>query len=301
MRVATSFDDIACSGPVLLTIGTFDGVHRGHRFLLEQAEQRAREHGYQLVIVTFEPCPAVVLRPSLGRYQLTSATQKIALLAEIAPALVVVLPFTRELAALSADQFLDALEGRLELRELWMGEDFHFGRDRQGGLALLVQRGQRDGFAVHVVTRRTDEQTTISSSRVRDALAGGDVAAAMPLLGRPHALELAADQVRHAEHGALRALWFAVAPHLVLPTAGAYATLLSGSGETRPAAVTVHPEAAERQLRVWPMTGADLPASIEFIAPVVGQGAADDTMLLEQVRGIVAHWQRPRYAATGDL
>src|SRR5579871_2014815 len=139
MQVAASFDEISLTQPALLTIGTFDGVHRGHRFLLEQARQRALEHGYGMVIVTFDPCPAIVLRPSIGRYQLTTVAQKLRLLASLDPALVVVLPFTHELARLTADQFMAALEARLTLREMWLGEDFHFGKDRAGGLTTLIE------------------------------------------------------------------------------------------------------------------------------------------------------------------
>jgi riboflavin kinase/FMN adenylyltransferase len=112
MQLAHAFSEIAYEEPVLLTIGTFDGVHRGHRYLLEQARDRAREHGYGLAIVTFEPCPAVVLRPSLGRYQLTSASEKLELLDAVAPALIVMLEFTRELSHLTASEFMNELEAR---------------------------------------------------------------------------------------------------------------------------------------------------------------------------------------------
>ena len=127
MRVATSLDDLHLDGPALLTVGTFDGVHRGHRFLLEQAERRAEEHGYGLVIVTFDPSPAVVLRPEIGRYQLTSARQKLQLLQSLGPGMVAMIRFTREIARLTAAEFLDAVESGMTLREMWLGEDFHFG------------------------------------------------------------------------------------------------------------------------------------------------------------------------------
>lgn len=301
MQVATSFEQIACSGPVLLTIGTFDGVHRGHQFLLQQARDRAREHGYHLVIVTFDPSPSVVLRPDVGRYQLTTARQKVRLLEALSPALVVLLPFTRDLAALSADGFLDALEGRLELRELWMGEDFHFGRDRQGGLAMLVRRGQQDGFSVHVVARRMEARTSISSTRARDALLAGDVAGVMPLLGRPYALDLSSEQVVDDEVGPPPSLWLRVAPHLVLPADGTYAVLLGAeSGAGVPGVAVVSARAPYRHLRVLALTRNALPVAMEFIAQLTGGRAEHDARAIAEARAVVAGWHRPRFEAAGD-
>ena len=193
MEVARVFEEISVSGPVLLTIGTFDGVHRGHRYLLEQARQRASEHQYGLVIVTFDPCPAVVLRPSLGRYQLTSAAQKLELLAAVEPAAVILLHFTPELSQLTAGEFMDALEARLDIRELWFGEDFRFGRDRGGDLQMLVTRGRESGFSLHVVSRRMEERESISSSRIRKALGAGDVEGVIPLLGYPFSRACSSD------------------------------------------------------------------------------------------------------------
>ncbi|HWE64050.1 MAG TPA: FAD synthetase family protein [Chloroflexota bacterium] len=302
MRVATAFSDIACEGPVLLTIGTFDGVHRGHRFLLEQAQQRAREHSYSLVIVTFDPSPAVVLRPNAGRYQLITASQKLRLLEEFSPALTVLLPFTRELATLTANQFLDALEGRLRIGELWMGEDFHFGHDREGGLNLLVQRGQQDGFAVHVVARRMEDQGNISSTRVREALVAGDVEGAMPLLGRPFALDLTDhDDVEHLRDG-LPGLQASIAPHLVLPASGVYAVLRTGgAGGQVPAVAEVRLDATRHQVRVRPLQGRDLPCSIEFIQRLAGGPDGQDVAALyDAARAALLSWQRPVYPAAGD-
>src|SRR6185437_14361048 len=150
MRVVRSFDEPPIAGPVLLTIGTFDGVHRGHRFLLEQARDRAAEHGFGLVIVTFDPSPAVVLRPGLRRYQLTTAERKLHLLGALNPAAIVQVPFTLELSRWSASQFMDALEARMDLRELWLGEDFHFGHGREGGVTMLVERARQSGFSLHI-------------------------------------------------------------------------------------------------------------------------------------------------------
>src|SRR3979490_3243807 len=120
MDRATSFEQLPLDRPALLTIGTFDGVHRGHRFLLEQAQQPAVEHGYGLVVVTFDPCPAVGLRPDLRRHQRTTAPQTLRLPEAVGPALALLLNFTPALSQLSADQFMEELESRLQLREVWL-------------------------------------------------------------------------------------------------------------------------------------------------------------------------------------
>jgi FAD synthase len=203
---------------------------------------------------------------------------------------------------LTADGFLDALEGRLQLSELWMGEDFHFGHDREGGLAMLVRRGQEDGFSVHVVARRMEEQTSISSSRVRDALIAGHVDGAIPLLGRPFALDLTADQVLEETHGHPPALWCSVVPHLALPAAGTYAVLRNdATGAGQPVVATVYPEATDRHLRVCPARKADLPASIEFITRLSGGEDMSDADALAAAGGVLARWQRPQFSAAGEF
>jgi riboflavin kinase/FMN adenylyltransferase len=227
MDVARTFDAIHFSGSALLTIGTFDGVHRGHRYLLEQAKRRAHEQQYGLVIVTFDPCPAVVLRPSIGRYQLSSADQKVTLLSAIGPAVLAMLDFTPELSYLTAAEFMDALEARLDLREVWFGEDFRFGRDRGGDLQMLVQRGRESGFSLHVVSRRMEDQRIISSTRIRQALSEGDVEGATPLLGYPFGRSCGPGVACTWADGMSAAMCHEVEPHLALPADGVYAGIVT--------------------------------------------------------------------------
>lgn len=302
MRVATSLDDLHLDGPALLTVGTFDGVHRGHRFLLEQAERRAQEHGYGLVIVTFDPSPAVVLRPEIGRYQLTSARQKLQLLESLGPGMVAMIRFTREIARLTAAEFLGAVESGMTLREMWLGEDFHFGRDRQGGVAMLIERGRESGFSLHVVARRMEERTSISSTRIREMLSRGEVEEVIPLLGRPFALELAADHA-HASASCLPAGCYAIAPHLVLPADGYFAVLATGvpDEESRAHVALVCDAPAGWQVRLWP-----LPAwpevAIEFLSLLSStpEDADPEGYLLAKARQVVGEWVRPAYPAAGD-
>jgi riboflavin kinase/FMN adenylyltransferase len=298
MSTASSFSAISQQGPVLATIGTFDGVHRGHRYLLEQAAARAREHGYSLVVITFDPCPTVVLRPQVQRYQLTTAAQKLRLLAEIDPALIVLLTFTPDLARLTADQFLDAMEGRLQLREIWMGEDFRFGHGREGGLELLVQRGSRDGFSVHVVERRLEERTTISSSRVRELLAVGDVVGVLPLLGRPFALELERDPTRAAPTASgVFSRQVQIPLYLAQPGPGAYAALVTPSDRSKhnvPALVRVSTD-VRAPLDITATEAIPESGSVEFIE---GFGPASTRDLLERAVQRAQAWRRPVYAAS---
>ena len=297
MIAASDLATVELSGPVLLTIGTFDGVHRGHRFLLDQAAARARDRSYHLVIVTFDPCPAVVLRPSIGRYQLTTADQKLRLLGEAGPTLVVMLRFTHQLAQLTADQFLDAMEGRLSLRELWMGEDFHFGKDRQGGLDMIVQRGGRDGFSVHVVTRRLEESSSISSTRIRMHLAAGEVEDVIPLLGRPFALDLELDCLVNASATTPTEADFQIAPHLALPSVRQYAALFHDKVGRQHAAVATVQDSAETQLTVASSLPLTLPGRLEFLGRL--QPAEGQTMV-DRANFFLEHWQRPFYPAAGD-
>lgn len=299
MIVVSQLDQLALDGPVLLTVGTFDGVHRGHRFLLEQAQRRAEEHGYHFLIVTFDPPPAIVLRPSLGRYQLTEAAEKVRLLGELAPAAIVVLPFTHELAQMPADQFMAAIERRVQLREMWLGEDFHFGRGREGGLTMLVERGREYGFALHVVARRMEHARSISSSRIRKALADGEVGDAIPLLGRPFSLAVADAVPSFPGEGTIVPSRVRVAPQLVLPADGSYACLLSseGVGDAAVAALVRREEAWQVVvLAENPLPGT---ARLEFIERLP-DGAHNAPAALALARGRLVRWVRPVYPAAGD-
>jgi riboflavin kinase/FMN adenylyltransferase len=180
-----SFEELPSFDSAVVAIGTFDGVHRGHRYLLSQARDRAHGHGDVLVVVTFAPNPQLVLRPGLRHFELTPAPVKIELLRGLAPDAIVLLPFTTTFAATSADDFMSALQSRVGLREMWMGEDFAFGHKRSGNVAYLIARGQTFGFSVHVIPRQPHGGAPVSSSRVRQAVAEGNIVQANDLLGAP--------------------------------------------------------------------------------------------------------------------
>ena len=301
MMLAHSFAELPLDLPSLLTIGTFDGVHRGHRLLLEQARRRALERRLALVIVTFEPSPAVVLRSGVRRYQLNAPDIKVRLLAEFGPACILLLPFTLALSRLSAGEFMDALEARLAVRELWLGEDFHFGRDREGDARMLAERGDRSGFALHVVERRADDPGGISSSRIRRALEEGNVELAMQLLGYPFCLELAEPRRSKANED-IEVADYEVRDALAIPATGEYVVLVTGPGGQSAAAACVVDATASLPLTVVGRHDQSEPLLVEFIGRLDGEPRAPrrPAELYHQAVVFGAAWHRPTYEAAGS-
>jgi riboflavin kinase/FMN adenylyltransferase len=189
-------DDLA-PGERIVTIGTFDGVHRGHRRLLEQAVQRGEEKGLPVTGVTFEPVPAAVLRPEAFGGRISSPEEKMEQLAAAGLDEVVVVPFTLELSRWSPEEFMRWLKAKTGLRELWVGEEFALGRDRSGTVERLTEIGADLGFRVVAVPRLTNGAEVVSSSRIREAVIAGDVARARRLLGRPVRIR---GEVVHGHH-----------------------------------------------------------------------------------------------------
>ena len=174
----------------MITIGAYDGVHLGHRAVIEQVRERAAELGAKSVVVTFDRHPASVVRPESAPPLLTSNDQKMELLAETDIDAVVVVPFDEAQAAETPESFIDRVLVRcLNTRVVVVGEDFHFGRHREGNVDLLRKIGSEVGFEVEpiaLVPRRDGIDEPVSSTAIRRALAGGDIARANAMLGRPY-------------------------------------------------------------------------------------------------------------------
>ena len=167
-------------------IGNFDGVHRGHRAVIDAAIARAEPMAAAAIAVTFEPHPRAVLRPAAPMFRLTDATAKLRLLAATGLAGALVLTFDRAFAALSAEEFVTRiLVGRLGISGATIGFDFHFGHQRRGSPAFLAAQGERLGFSVETAPPLEDEGRPVSSSSIRTALAAGRVVEAAELLGYP--------------------------------------------------------------------------------------------------------------------
>lgn len=167
------------------TVGVFDGFHRGHVALVEATLSEGRRLGLPTVLVTFEPHPLVVLAPDRAPLQLLSVDDRVEQALALGVDGVVVLPFTRELAAQPAADFVEqGLVGRLGVRSLVVGDNFHCGRGGEGDVAYLTDAGRRLGFEVSGVGLVRHGERTCSSTEVRRALAVGDVARALDVLGR---------------------------------------------------------------------------------------------------------------------
>ncbi len=212
--------------PAVITVGTFDGVHRGHREVLEEIGRRADRVGGRSILVTFHPHPLRIVRPEHAPPLLTTVAEKREALAQSGLEYAVFVPFTRTLQRYPARRFVEEiLVQRLGMRELVIGYDHGFGRDREGSVDTLRQIGDEMGFAVDVVKAVEVDGEPISSSRIRRLLAEGGVAAAGRLLGRAYTLDGVV--VRGEQKG--RELGFPTAniqvgdPEKMLPREGIYA------------------------------------------------------------------------------
>ena len=187
MKIFRSLEDIPPDfGPTIATIGNFDGVHRGHRWVIDQVRHRAHALSLRSLAFTFDPHPVRVLRPDAPHSLITPLPQKLEQLASTGIDATLILPFTPELAQLTAEQFArDILRDRLQVREVHEGETFRFGYQASADLQGLEALGAQLGFAVHGYAPYLLRGGPVSSSRIRTLLAAGDVSRARALLGRP--------------------------------------------------------------------------------------------------------------------
>ena len=213
----------------VVTVGTFDGVHLGHRDLLARVARRAAERRLPSLLVTFDPHPLEVVNPYAAPPLLTTTAEKLEAIAESGLDYAVVLPFTPALAALDAASFVEhLLLERYCLRELLIGHDHGFGRGRAGDIHMLRQLGERHAFEVDVVDAVSVEGLPVSSSAIRLAVSYGDLDGAMQMLGRRYSFS---GRVAHGDQRG-RLLGFPTlnisltSARKLLPPAGVYAISL---------------------------------------------------------------------------
>jgi riboflavin kinase/FMN adenylyltransferase len=226
--------------PVALTIGIFDGVHRGHQALISHTVQRAHILGGQSVALTFYPHPRTVLQPDAPVYDLTSLNERANLIAGLGIDVVATLRFTHELSILPAEAFLDLLKRHVNLRELCVGTEFALGRQRSGTPARLAELGVEQGFTVSTVAPVQIGGARVSSSRVRALVAAGDVEQAALLLGRYTRIEgiIVAGVQRGRTLGFPTANLALTGPYL-LPANGIYAVYAEVDGARLPALANI--------------------------------------------------------------
>ncbi|MFF8775166.1 bifunctional riboflavin kinase/FAD synthetase [Kitasatospora sp. NPDC015120] len=232
-------------GRSVVTIGSFDGVHRGHQLIINRVVERARERGVRSVVVTFDPHPSEVVRPGSHPPLLAPQPRRAELIEELGVDAVLVLPFTTEFSQESPEEFfrqvlVEALHACLVVE----GPNFRFGHRAAGDVALLAELGRAADCGVEVVDLQVrgaaGDGEPFSSTLTRRLVGSGDVAGAAEVLGRPHRVEGVV--VRGAQRG--RELGYPTAnvetvPHSAIPADGVYAGWLTADGERMPAAISV--------------------------------------------------------------
>ena len=221
-------------GARVLTVGTFDGVHRGHQLLLDLTAQRAVDLGLSSMVLTFEPVPAQVLRPDRFPGRICSAAEKLEHIARFPMDAITVLPFTVPFSKQTAEEFMSLIAAQINPVEMLVGEGFAMGRDRQGTVARLSVLAAERGFRLSSVPRLQDGEIIISSSEIRRSLAAGDVSRAGRFLGRPFSVT---GRVIHGAHLG-RTIGFPTANvepavGLIVPEDGIYASLASIGSKSR--------------------------------------------------------------------
>ena len=241
-------------GRSVVTIGVFDGVHRGHAQLIGQAVRRARELSVPCVLMTFDPHPSEVIRPGSHPAQLTTLRRRAELVEQLGVDVFFVLPFTVELSRMPADEFVhEILVERLHVAEAAVGDNFTFGHKALGNVELLRALGQRFGFTAGGVDLLSQGGLTFSSTYIRSCIDAGDVAAAATALGRPHRVE--GIVVRGDQRG--RSIGYPTANlstprHTAIPADGVYACHFVHRGRTLAAAGSIgtNPTFSGRERRV---------------------------------------------------
>lgn len=280
-------------GRCVVTIGVFDGVHRGHQAIVAEAVATARSLDLPAVVVTFDPHPMEVVRPGTHPAMLTTLHHRGELLAELGVDAMCVLPFTLDFSRLEPDEFAhQVLVEALHAAAVVVGANFRFGHRAAGDVAALAEIGERFGFSAHGVTLLHEGDVRISSTYVRSCIAAGDVAAADRALGRPHRIEGVV--VRGDRRG--HELGYPTAnvqptPHAAVPADGIYAAFLACGDRRWPSAVSIgtNPtfDGTERRIEAFALDEDDLDlygasVTLDFI------GRIRDTERFDSAEALIA-------------
>jgi len=240
MEIEQELANITPRGETLLTIGVFDGVHAGHRYLLEKLQQRAAEKNLLSGVVTFNPHPQSVLHPHNQLPSLSSLDDRVKAFQELGIKIIAVLTFTPKVAQLSAREFMSLVNKQLKMRGIMVGPDFTLGRGGEGNIDLLRALGREMKFSVEVIPPYTIDGEVVSSTLIRQALVQGDMRKVERLMG--HYFHLRSKVITSDKRG--RVLGFPTAnldirPQQALPGNGIYATIAQVDGKQFPSATNI--------------------------------------------------------------
>lgn len=255
MRVIHSLEAAGPDQDVILAIGAFDGVHRGHQHLLRALISRAADTGWFSTALTFHPHPRALLQPARSTTYLSTPDERAEIMRALGLDLLVLLPFSAKLASTPARRFVRTLYNWLRMRELWVGAGFALGRGREGDTRVLAALGEEMGFALRVVSPLLENGKPVSSTRIRQLLAEGDMTETSHLLGRHYAI--VGNVIRGAQRGrklGFRTANLRIAPDRAAPPDGVYAVwgLVQGKRWPGVANVGIRPsfDAGERLIEV---------------------------------------------------
>lgn len=261
MRTVASPADLPQFAASGVTIGNFDGVHKGHQALVRHTLEVCRQENLACVLVTFWPHPRMVVGGGKAHYPLHSRNRRMELLESLGVEYILELPFDRDMAALDPEAFISRYLVPMNMRRLLMGYDFCLGRGRSGNAKMLASIGEHMGFSVEQMAAVEADGAIVSSTRLRELVMHGDVRAAARLLGRNYGF---AGQVVHGD-GRGKGLGFPTAnllpPETLLPARGVYATRLFFAGRWWPAVtnIGVKPTFAGQDLTVESFVLEDVP------------------------------------------
>ena len=232
MEVEKELANVAPQGETLLTIGVFDGVHAGHRYLLEKLKQRSAEKNLLSGVVTFNPHPQSVLYPRKQLPGLSNLEDRVRAFRELGIKIVAVLTFTAQVAQLSARDFMSLVKKQLRMRGIMVGPDFALGLNREGNIDLLRAMGREMEFSVEVIPSYIINGEVVSSTLIRRVLAQGDMKRVQGLMGRY--FQLGGKIITSDKRG--QVLGFPTAnldikPQQALPGNGIYATIAQVDGQ----------------------------------------------------------------------
>lgn len=233
MQIIRNLAEARLTGPSVLTIGTFDGLHRGHQDVLRQLKSAAQSLRAQTVVMAFHPRPKAVFAPARFQHDyLTTPAERIALFAQQGIDVLILTPFTLDLAQTSAADFMGQLVAQLNLRQICLGHDFALGKNREGTVDRLRELGQQLGFSVGEIEQFRLDGQVVSSTQIREHLRHGEVRQAAKWLGRYPSLT--SEVVHGVQRG--RTIGFptanlAVPAERLLPANGVYATFAQLPGQ----------------------------------------------------------------------